>query len=133
VKRRHRALPRTGSPCGQRQCLRDRIIREAGGLSYDHVEDEFRGLAACLRWPAAATIKDFRHLFVSSLANAGVPEPYRQYLMGQAAPKAAISAYTHLNKIRELYLLAVEREWGPVLNVLQDRVDRLPPQASIAI
>jgi hypothetical protein len=53
--------------------------------------------------------------------------------MGQAAPKAAISAYTHLNKIREHCLMAVEREWSPVLKVVQDRIRRLPPQASIAI
>jgi len=65
-------LTRESMTAGQRQCLRDRIIREAGGLSYDRVEDEFRGLA-------------------------------------------------------------VEREWGPVLNGVQDRVDRLSPQVSIAI
>jgi len=65
-------LARESLTAGQRQCLRDRIVREAGGLSYDRVEDEFRGLA-------------------------------------------------------------VEREWGPVRNGVQDRVDRLSPQVSIAI
>ncbi len=65
-------LTRESMTAGQRQRLRDRIIREAGGLDYDRIEEEFRGLAARLNWRPQATLKDFRHLFASSLANAGL-------------------------------------------------------------
>lgn len=43
--------------------LRDQLIREAGGLTYDHIEHEFKKITKRLGWPAAATLKDFRHLF----------------------------------------------------------------------
>ena len=101
----------------ERRALRGATLREAGGLTYDHVEGELRRLG----WRPAATLKDLHHLFGTGLANAGVPEPYRQYLMGQVPSTAAIAAYSHLDKVREHYLVAVEREWAPLVAVLTAR------------
>jgi len=61
-------------------------------------------------WPRQATLKDFRHLFASALANPGVPEACQQYLLGQTPSRTAITAYTHLNGVREQYLAAVDTE-----------------------
>jgi hypothetical protein len=44
-----------------------------------------------LRWPKEATLKDLRHLFLTTLSNAGLSDPYRQYLAGQAQSVAAIT------------------------------------------
>jgi integrase len=109
-----------------RHQLRDQILKEAGGITYDQIEGEFRSIAGKLRWPASATLKDFRHLFATSLANAGMPEPYRQYLMGHATSSAVIGTYTHLNKLREHYEQAVEKEWPGLVEVLVRRVTTTP-------
>jgi hypothetical protein len=109
----------------ERQRIRDRLLKAAGAITYDQVEDEFRKLAKKLDWGSQATLKDFRHMFASSLANAGMPEPYRQYLMGHATSSATIAAYTHLNKVGEQYLLVADREWPSLLAVLHDKL-RVP-------
>src|SRR3954467_9158541 len=75
-----------------------------------------------LRRPRGETLKDLRQLFATALSNAGLPEPYRQYLMGHAPSNAAaIGSYTHLNQVREQYLAAVGRELSPLLIVLRRR------------
>jgi hypothetical protein len=38
-----------------RHAIRDQILQEAGGLSYDHIEDEFGRIKANWVWPAKAT------------------------------------------------------------------------------
>lgn len=105
----------------QRVSLREQVLREAGGLGYDEIEGEFTHLARQLNWPRSATLKDLRHLFSTSLANAGMPEPYRQYLMGHAPSEAPIMSYTHLNKIGEEYRRALTGELAPVFAVLEAR------------
>jgi len=109
----------------QKLQLRDAILHEAGGINYDHIEGEFKRVARRLNWPAAATVKDFRHLFSSLLENAGVPEFYRRYLMGQSPGKAALVHYTHLNKVKEHYERAVRREFGPIVRAIERQCQQL--------
>ena len=56
------------------------------------------------------------------MANGGVPEHERRYLMGHAPGKEAIVSYTHLNQTAEHYQRAIDLELAPVLAVLQPRV-----------
>ncbi len=105
--------------------LRNKILQEAGGLKYDHIEHEFHRLAQQLSWPASATLKDFRHLFSTSMMNAGMPEYYRKYLMGHAVSKAAISNYTHLDQLRERYEEAVEKQYQPIVKAVTQRIAEL--------
>lgn len=108
-----------GAPgAADRQRLRDHVLREAGGLGYDDVQSEFASITARLSWPRPATLKDLRHLFATTLNNAGMPEPYRRFLMGQAPGRAAIVAYTHLNELWRHYADAVRREWTPLVNAI---------------
>ena len=65
-----------------RRRLRGQLMKEAGQLNYDHIQAEFQHLTQQLGWPAAATLKDLRHLFASTLEDAGLPEFFRRYLMG---------------------------------------------------
>lgn len=109
----------------ERTRLRDSVLWDAGGLDYDHVQNEFAKVTKLLRWPAAATLKDLRHLFATSLTNAGVPEAYVRYLMGHAPGKAAIVAYTHLDQLRRHYSTAIEEEWKPLINAVNQRVAAL--------
>ena len=102
--------------------VRDGVLRDAGGLDYDHVQGEFARLANGLGWPVAATLKDLRHLFATTLNNASVPEGYVRYLMGHAPEKAALVAYTHLDQLRMHYSAALEREWAPLLDAIDQRV-----------
>lgn len=104
---------------------RDAVLKEAGALTYDHIEHEFRKVARPLHWPANATLKDFRHLFASTLENAGVPEFYRRYLMGQSPGKAAIVTYTHLNELQTHYEDAVRRRFQPLVETVTRRVEEL--------
>jgi hypothetical protein len=109
-----------------RQRLRDEVLREAGGLAYDHVEAEFRRLSRALAWPAAATLKDLRHLFATTLSNACMPEGYRRYLMGQSPGRAAIVAYTHLHELKRHYADTVQREWAPLIEAVNRKVEEWP-------
>src|SRR5262249_39987793 len=105
--------------------LRDAVLAAAGGLSYDHVQGEFAGLARKLGWPARATLKDFRHLFGTTLGHSAMPEGYRRYLLGHAPAQAAAPAYTHLNRLREQYAEAVRREWAPLVAAVNGRLRQL--------
>ena len=119
--------------CGQRSCrsaadrlrIRDQLFREVGGLCYDHIEHEFRRIARQLHWTPSATLKDFRHLFSTTLQNAGMPEFYMRYLMGHSPGREAIVAYSHLNELRERYQEAVERELRPLVTAVTRQAARL--------
>jgi hypothetical protein len=118
-----------GSPsAGERLQLRDALLHEAGAMRYDDVEAELHALKRRLRWPAQATLKDFRHLFCTTMASAALPEPYRRYLMGHAPERGALTAYTHLPELRRHYAEAVRREWTPLLEAILQRLDGLRGQ-----
>jgi hypothetical protein len=109
----------------ERQRLRDGLLHEAGGIRYDHVEQEFHTLAQKRQWPAQATLKDFRHLFCTTMTTAGLPGPYLRFLMGHAPERAAIAVYTHLPDLRRHYTDAVRREWPSLLEAVLQRLDTL--------
>lgn len=109
----------------QLRTARDKLLAGTGQLTYDHIRSEFSKLARRLGWPPAATVKDFRHLFATNLENAGVPESYRRFYMGHAPGREAIVNYTHLNKIREHFLHAVEREFSLFVNAIEQRTNEL--------
>lgn len=112
--------------------LRNRLMKEAGQLNYDHVEGEFRKLTRQLKWPANATLKDLRHLFATCLENAGVPEFYRRYFMGQSFGKAPIVTYTHLtgDKLREHFKKAIDTEMRPIQDAIISRTNELARSAN---
>jgi hypothetical protein len=72
-------------------------------------------------------LKDVRHLFATTLGNAGMPEFYRRYLMGHSPGKAAIVTYTHLNELRIRYEEAVHRCFQPLVETVMQRIDELTP------
>jgi hypothetical protein len=122
---RRRCTAAASPRAAQRRLLRDALLHEAGALRYDHVEQEFRTLARKLDWPAQATLKDFRHLFCTTMAGAALPEVYRRYLMGHAPECAAVAAYTHLPELPRHFGGAVRREWTPLLETILQRLDNL--------
>ncbi len=105
-----------------RQRIRDDLIRDAGGLTYEQINNEFHRVAKPLGWPSAATLKDFRHLFATSLANGGLQEHERRYLMGHAPGRDAIHIYTHLNELAEHFRTAAESQWSDMLRVIRTKV-----------
>jgi hypothetical protein len=107
--------------------LRNRLMKDAGHLNYDHVEAEFKKLSRALNWPSEATLKDLRHLFATCLENAGVPEFYRRYFLGQSLGRAPIVTYTHLtvDKLRQHYQKALETELAPLLDAIVFRFREL--------
>lgn len=122
---RHRCRNAGTPSAGARQRLREQLLHEAGSLNYDQIEHEFQTLARRLKWPRAATLKDFRHLFSTCLENAGVPEFYRRYFMGQSPGKAPIVTYTHLNELHEQFAKAVQSGLAPLAAAVADRAKEL--------
>lgn len=122
--RRRCAESKTGGAV-ERGRLRNAVLRDTGAIGYDQIEQEFRTLAKRLAWPPAATLKDFRHLFATTLGNTAMPEVYRKFLMGHHPGNAAILAYTHLNRIREHYTQAVMGEWASLLEAIRLRLAAL--------
>jgi hypothetical protein len=108
-----------------RWSLRNAVLREAGALTYDHIQGEFAALAHRLRWPKEATLKDLRHLFATTMNNAAMPESFRRYLMGQAPGRAAIVAYTHLHELKRHYAEALHKEWPDLVAAINCRVAEL--------
>jgi hypothetical protein len=104
------------------QSIQREIISEAGGLTYKMIQGEFAKIAKLLKWPRAATLKDFRHACNTALANGGMSDHERRYLLGHDPGQGAIVHYTHLSKLTEHYQAAAERELGPLLEVLRRRV-----------
>ncbi|MFO0850792.1 MAG: hypothetical protein U0871_19880 [Gemmataceae bacterium] len=98
--------------------VRDGVLRDAGGLTYDDIGRAFGRVAGRLGWPAAATLKDFRHLFATALADAGVPDGYRKYWLGHAPGREAVVAYTHLAGMRGWFDRLAAGPWAPVVAVL---------------
>ena len=117
-----RCAPSQARGHAERLRLRARLLQEAGGLSYDHIEQEFRRVARRLGWPAAATLKDFRHAFATMLGNTPMAEPYKKYLMGQSPGKAALNAYTHLTHLREQFQAAVNDAWPALIEAIRRRL-----------
>jgi len=114
-----------------RKKIRDHVIRDAGGLDYDRVEHEFHSIAKRLKWPRQATLKDFRHLFNTSMQNAGMPEFYRRYLLGQSIGRSALVNYTHLNEIKQQYTRAVELVYRPLIELISTQLS-ISARTSIA-
>lgn len=106
----------------RRHAIRDRLVAEAGGINYDRIQNEYQNIAASLNWQPAATLKDFRHLFNTSMQNAGMPEFYRRYLLGQSPGRSALVNYTHLNQLRKQYERAVQSEFERLIEVLNNRL-----------
>ncbi|MHC4089787.1 MAG: hypothetical protein ACYSVY_05835 [Planctomycetota bacterium] len=102
--------------------IRVELILEAGGLSYDRINGEFRRIARQLQWPTSATLKGFRHLFSTVTANGGMPDHERRYLMGHAPERAAIRVYTHMNHLANHYREVAESQYSRVLDVIRERI-----------
>jgi hypothetical protein len=111
----------------EKKKARDRMFRDHGQLSYDQIKREFDKLAKQLGWPAAATLKDLRHLFSTSLENAAVPIYFRKYLMGQCFGNAPIVAYTHVTeeKLESHFRRAIELELTPITDAIEFRTRQL--------
>jgi hypothetical protein len=109
----------------ERQQIREQLLRDAGGLNYDQIEHEFRSIAVSLKWPKAATLKDFRHLFSTCLENAGVPEFYRRYFMGQSPGRTPIVTYTHLNELQQQFAKAAQCGLAPLTAAVADRIAKI--------
>lgn len=109
----------------RREEIRHDLLRQAGGLEYDEIHRAFRRIRRRLGWPAAATLKDFRHLFATCMQNAGMPERYIQYLMGHSQGRQAMVHYAHLNQIRQHYQTALESQMKPALDALLARINSL--------
>lgn len=107
----------------QRMVVRNLVLKEAGGLNYDQIEQEFHRLARQLNWSPSATLKDFRHLFSTEIMNAGIPEYYRKYLLGHAVPNSALTNYTHLNELQDWYNRAITQRLSSLLKVIEQRTD----------
>lgn len=110
-----------------RRRIRNSLMKDAGQLNYDHIEAEFGKLARRLNWPASATLKDLRHLFSTSLENAGVPVFFRRYFMGQSPGKSPIVSYTHLTleKVTEQYNKALSSELAVIEQAIEKRAAQL--------
>ena len=117
-----RSRQAAASSAAGRLRLRDGIIRDAGGLSYDRIAGEFGRVARAIRWPKSATLKGFRHLFATTVANGGLAEHERRYLMGHAPGRDAIHVYTHLNELADHYRAVAEDLWSGVLEVIRTRI-----------
>lgn len=102
-----------------REKVLDAVLKDAGGLTYKRIEGEFKRVAKKLGWPEQATMKDFRHLFNTTMANAGLSLEERAYLMGQAPTKHINLAYLHYNALVEKYKAAANEHYAGVLDMLR--------------
>ncbi|MGB0766846.1 MAG: hypothetical protein ACPGYV_03970 [Phycisphaeraceae bacterium] len=109
---------KTADAAGREKVL-DAVLNDAGGLTYKRIEGEFKRIAKALGWPEEATMKDFRHLFNTTMANAGLSLEERAYLMGQAPTKHVNMVYIHHNALVEKYKAAANEHYEGVLELLK--------------
>ena len=123
---RRRCDQQKESSAAGRAKIRDRLLREAGGIDYDDVQGEFASIATRLGWPRGATVKDCRHLFATTMNNSGMPESYTRYLMGHAPGRGvALNSYLHLNRLAEHYAEAIRKEWAGLVQIVLERLQKL--------
>lgn len=108
-----------------RRHLRNQLLKDAGSITYDDIESHFKRIAKLLNWPARATLKDFRHLFATTLASSGMAESYRKYLMGHAPSRDAIVAYTHVSDLSTQFHLFCQAAWKPLVQAVEMRLHSL--------
>ena len=65
-------------------------------------------------------MKDFRHLFNTTMANGGLSLEERAYLMGQAPTKHVNMVYLHHNALVEKYKAAANEHYEGVLDLLKE-------------
>ncbi len=71
-------------------------------------------------------MKDLRHLFATTMNNAGMPESYTRYLLGHAPGRGvALNSYVHLNQLSEHYAEAVRKDWGGLVGAVLERLTQL--------
>ena len=104
-----------------RRQIRDRLMREAGGINYDQIDGEFRRVAATLGWKATATLKGFRHLFATALENSGCPETYRRFFLGHSPGRAASVHYTHLDQLQRHFQQFLKSEFDVIVTAFRAR------------
>lgn len=98
--------------------IRRNVFREAGALTYEDIQRLFERISGKLGWSERPTLKDFRHLFATTLSDANISESYRKYLLGHAPGREASVAYTHLHRLREQFATVLQNHFAPVLDVL---------------
>lgn len=108
-----------------RASLLKQLLKDAGALQYDEIEQRFQVVARCLKFPRAATLKDFRHLCNTNLQNAGVPEVYRRFLLGHSLGRSALVNYSHLTQLRHWYEKGVELQMQPIVEAVRDRAGQI--------
>ncbi|HQR41714.1 MAG TPA: tyrosine-type recombinase/integrase, partial [Gemmatales bacterium] len=116
----------------KRHRFRNLLLREAGALTYEAIEGHFNGIAKRLNWSEKATLKDFRHLFATTLASSGMPECYRRYLMGHAPGRDAIVAYTHLSDLSNQFNQFCHTSWKPLFDAINARLNALGLTSSLS-
>lgn len=119
----------TADAAGREKVL-DAVANDAGGLTYKRIEGEFKRIAKSLGWPEEATMKDFRHLFNTTMANAGLSLEERAYLMGQAPTKHVNTVYLHHNALVEKFKAAANEHYAGVLDMLRQSICQ-GPQTSV--
>ena len=67
----------------------------------------------------------FGHLVATCMENAGMPEHYRKFLLGQSPGRAAIVTYTHLNEIRQRFEETIEKSLQPLIDAIDRRTKYL--------
>jgi hypothetical protein len=117
---RRRLTKQSHSTARVRQQVRDQVFRDAGGITYDDVEGEFKRLAGRLSWPPAATPKDLRHLFATTMTDAGVTDGYLKYLMGHAPGRGALAAYVHLHDVGAHVSRVLAGPWAGLVRAIND-------------
>lgn len=105
--------------------LREQLLRQAGALNYDHVEQEFQRLARSLCWRPQATLKGFRHAFATMLGNTPMAEAYKKYLMGHSPGRSALIAYTHLNQLCEQFRQSATHAWPTLIEAIRQRTQEV--------
>jgi len=107
--------------------IRDEMMREAGALTPRAIESQFRQVHKLLGWPPEATLHKYRHLFQSTMHNAGVPEKDCQLLLGHARGNSVTNCYTHVSRqdLRTHYENAIAKRWSLLLATVEKRAIEL--------
>ncbi len=115
----------------ERVDIRERLMSEAGAVSYDQIDAEFRKLTAGAGLGSEWTLKSLRHHFADQLESSNVSYYARKYLMGHRfktkTKRDTLNTYTRINfgDLKTQYNAMLEGCFAPIVQAIENRVHAL--------
>jgi site-specific recombinase XerD len=111
----------------ERAKMREHLMTEAGAVTYDQLDAEFRQIAKAAGLGPEWTLKGLRHHFASQMEKSSISYFSRKYVMGHQIPADALGNYTTIpfEDVRAQFEEFLSTRLAPIVQAIQARATAL--------